>query len=89
MVELEGKIVAYTFGYFLNSEIFCDLLEVADKGFRGLATYIFKQFCADPVLQSVKFINVMDDFAMETVKWTKMSFRPALLLPTYSINLHR
>ncbi len=89
VVEVEGKIVAYTFGYFVNSEIFCDFLEVVDKKYRGLATYVFKQFCADPILQAVKFINVMDDFAMETVNWTKMSFRPALLLPMYSVGLYR
>lgn len=89
VVEVEGKIVAYTFGYFVNSEIFCDFLEVADRKYRGLATYVFKEFCDDPVLQAVKFINVMDDFAMGTVSWTKMSFRPALLLPIYSVGLYR
>lgn len=89
VVEVEGKIVAYTFGYFVSSEIFCDFLEVADKKYRGLATYVFKRFCADPVLQDVKFINGMDDFTTETVNWTKMSFRPALLLPIYSVDLDR
>ena len=89
VIQVDGRIVAYTFGYFISPEIFCDFLEVADRKYKGLATYVFKQFCADPVLQAVKFINVMDDFAMETVNWTKMSFRPALLLPIYSVGLDR
>ena len=86
VVEIDGQVVAYTFGYFLGQETFCDFLEVADKEYKGLATYIFYQLCNDPVLTHVKFINVMDDFAIESVNRTKMSFRPSLKLPAYVIS---
>ncbi len=86
VVRVDGKVAAYTFGYFLNKDTFCDLLEIADPQFKGLATYIFWQLCNDPVLRETKFINVMDDFVPESVNRTKMSFRPAALLPSYTIS---
>lgn len=89
VVEVEGKIVAYTFGYFIGSQTFCVLLEIADKKYQGLATYIFNQLCQDPVIEKVKFINVMDDFALGNVNRTKMSFRPSVLLPVYTVSLLR
>ncbi len=87
VVEVNSKIVAYSFGYFVGAETFCVLLEVADIEYQGLSTYIFRQFCQDPVLRDVKFINAMDDFALENVNETKMSFRPCVLLPTYTVSL--
>ncbi len=87
VVEVKGKIVAYTFGYFVGSQTFCVLLEIADKKYQGLATYIFNQLCQDPVIEKAKFINVMDDFALGNVNWTKMSFRPSVLLPAYTVSL--
>ncbi len=87
VVEMKGKIVAYTFGYFVKTDVFCDLVEIADTRYKGLATYIFNQFCNDPALGDVKFINVMDDFAMEKVNHTKMSFRPTILMPAYTVSL--
>ncbi|MCB9771695.1 MAG: DUF2156 domain-containing protein [Candidatus Omnitrophica bacterium] len=86
VVEVDGKVVAYTFGYFLNEKTFCDLLEIADKKYSGLATYVFYQFCNDSVLANVKFINVMDDFAIKSVNRVKMSFRPSLKLPAYVVS---
>lgn len=86
VVRVDGKIAAYTFGYFLNKETFCDLVEIADAKFKGLATYIFWQLCNDPVLRETKFINVMDDYLPESVNRTKMSFRPAALLPSYTVS---
>ncbi len=85
VVVVDGRIAAYTFGYFLNDEMFCVLHEIADLDCKGLAGFIFREFCADPELRGVKFINVMDDFAMDKVAQTKLSYRPALLLPVYVI----
>lgn len=87
VVEVNGKIAAYTFGYFVGSQSFCVLLEVADSRYRGLATYIFCRLCQDPLLQEAKFINAMDDFALQNVNRTKMSFRPCALLPVYAASL--
>ena len=87
VVKVDDEIVAYTFGYFVGTETFCDFLEIANYAYTGLSTFIFSQFCNDPALANAKFINVMDDFAMKSVNWTKMSFRPSVMLPTYTVSL--
>ncbi|OGX24322.1 MAG: hypothetical protein A2787_09035 [Omnitrophica WOR_2 bacterium RIFCSPHIGHO2_01_FULL_48_9] len=85
VVEVDGEVKGYTFGYPLSSAIFCVLFEIVDLEVKGLAAYIFREFCADRALSNYKFINVMDDFAMEDVKQTKLSFKPVMLFPSYSI----
>lgn len=89
VVEVDGRIAAYTFGYFVGEKTFCVLLEIADKDCKGLATYIFNRLCQDPALEKVKWINVMDDFGPENVCRTKMSFRPLVLLPVYTVSEKR
>ncbi len=86
VVQIQGKIIAYTFGYFVSAQTFCVLCEIADKEYQGLATYIFNQLCQDLALRDVKFINAMDDFALENVNRTKMFFRPVVLLPIYTVS---
>jgi hypothetical protein len=87
VVELNGMIVGYTFGYPLNSETFCVALEVTEPGFKGLTTFIFREFCADAQVAPFKFINAMDDFGMPGVARAKRSWRPAHMENTYSICL--
>jgi hypothetical protein len=87
VVEVNARIAGYTFGYFVGQETFCDLLEITDPQYSGLGAYIFNQLCQDPALLGVKFINVMDDCAPQNVNRTKMSFRPAALLPVYNVSL--
>ncbi len=89
---LEGRVVlvdqkpqAYTFGYPLNKDTFCVLVEVTNLDINGLSVYIFNKFCADNALKNFKFINAMDDFAMDNVAKTKESFRPAFLIPSYTV----
>ena len=86
VVVVNNKVVAYTFGYLVNAKIFCDFCEVADIQFKGLPTYIFSRLCDDPILSKTEFINVMDDFEMENVTQTKLSFRPALMMQGYVIS---
>lgn len=87
VVESEGRIAAYSFGYFVGTDTFCDFLEIADHRCGGAATYIFHQLCSDSCMSGTKFINVMDDFCAPSVNRTKMSFRPAVLLPSYNVSM--
>ena len=86
VLKVDNKIVAYTFGHFLSKDMFCDLVEIADLEFKGAATYIFWLLCNDQVLKGIKFINVMDDMVPENVRRTKMSFRPAVMVPSYTVS---
>lgn len=85
VVTIDGKIMAYTFGYPLNTETFCVLFEIADLSFNGLGVFIFREFCRDAELAPYKFINVMDDFELRNIQRAKSSFHPAVLLPSYTV----
>lgn len=85
VVTVDGKVKAYTFGYPLNKDIFCVLFEVADLSFKGLGVFIFREFCRDAAAP-YKFINVMDDFELENVRRTKMSFQPAVMFASYVVS---
>ena len=85
VVEVNGQLKGYTFGYPLSQDMFCVLFEIVDLGIKGLPVYIFREFCHDRVLQRYKFINAMDDFAMPNIEKTKLSYQPSFLLPSYTI----
>jgi len=86
VITIDGKIKAYSFGFPLNQDTFCILFEVADLNIKGLSMGIFREFCADCEIQNFQFINVMDDFGLENIKATKLSFRPYQTLPSYVVS---
>jgi len=85
VVEVNGQVKAYTFGYAVTSKVFCVLMEVADRDVRGLSAFIFREFCADPQVKRFSFINVMDDWGLDNLSTVKLAYHPALLLPAYTV----
>ncbi|MBF0479298.1 MAG: DUF2156 domain-containing protein [Candidatus Omnitrophica bacterium] len=85
VVKVEGKICAYTFGYPLTKDMFCVVLEVADLSMKGLPTYIFREFCNDAQVRPYKLLNAMDDTGIPNLTATKESFRPVLMVPSYTL----
>lgn len=85
VVCVNDKIVGYTCGYALNDDIFCVLFEITDLSLKGLPVYIFREFCADPDIAGFRFINAMDDFGLENIEKTKLSFRPGILWSSYVV----
>lgn len=85
VVRVKGKIAGYTLGYPLSENMFCVLFEIADLNFKGLSVYLFREFCNDPKLAGFPFVNAMDDFALENIQKTKLSFRPRILFPSYTL----
>ncbi|MBF0532670.1 MAG: hypothetical protein HQL23_06180 [Candidatus Omnitrophica bacterium] len=85
VVRVKGKIRGYTFGFRMRDDMFCVLLEVTHPEYRGLPAYIFREFSDDKEVRPYKFLNVMDDCGAENLAWTKMSFRPTLLLKSYIV----
>ena len=86
VVLIDGKVSAYTFGFEVTGKVFCVFSEIVDLKVNGLSVFIFNEFCKDKALEQYKFINVMDDFELENIGKTKMSFNPAVLLDSYSIS---
>ena len=81
VVWVDGLIRAYTFGYPRSREVFCLLLEVADRSVAGLAQYQFREFCREN--QRYPFINTMGDLGLPSVARTKHAYRPCQLVPNY------
>ena len=85
VVFIDGVLKGYTFGYSLNSEVFCVLFEVTDLGIKGLAQFLFRAFCQEQA--AYQWINTMDDSGLENLKRVKLSYRPAKLLSSYNLFL--
>ena len=81
VVWVDGSIRAYAFGYPRSREVFCVLLEVADRSVDGLAQYLFREFCREN--QHYPFVNTMGDSGLPSVARTKHAYRPCQLVPNY------
>ena len=82
VVEIDGNVRGFTFGYAVSPSVWCVLYEVTDLAVKGLAQYIFREFCRE--MPGYRFINVMDDSGLENLRGVKMSYHPARLAPMYT-----
>jgi hypothetical protein len=85
VVEVDQKIVAYSFGYSLNSQIFCVLLEITNVSSSGLSAFIFNRVCADDKQRQHALINTMDDFGIPYVAASKQAYHPSVKPVSYTI----
>ena len=85
IVFIDGGLKGYTFGYHLTSEIFCVLFEVTDLEIKGLAQFLFREFCREQA--AYRWINTMDDSGLENLKRVKLSYRPVKQLSSYNLFL--
>ncbi len=80
-VRINRELKAFSFGYPLNKNTFCILYEITDLGVKGLAQFIFRRFSQE--LKDYRYINIMDDSGLENLRKTKLSYKPARLVPAY------
>ena len=81
VVWVDGSIKAYAFGYPRSREVFCLLLEVADRSIFGLGHYLFREFCRE--IQQHPFVNTMSDSGLPSVARTKHAYRPIQLVSNF------
>jgi ribosomal protein S18 acetylase RimI-like enzyme len=78
----------FTFGEYLGNDQSSITIEKTDLETKGLAQFIFSEFCrqhwADRPL-----VNAGDDWGLETLAWTKRSYRPVKMLKKYILRLNR
>ena len=84
VVRINGEIKGYTFGYPLNGDTFCVLFEVTDLCTKGLAQFIYREFCRE-LVETYRWINAMDDSGLENLRRVKRSYHPTRLMPSYNI----
>ncbi|MBA3964903.1 MAG: DUF2156 domain-containing protein [Nitrospirales bacterium] len=87
IVWVDGAVKAYTFGFPRSPEVFCVLLEVADRSVYGLAQYLFREFCRE--FQAYPLINTMDDSGLPALAKTKLAYHPCQLVPTTLPSPHK
>jgi uncharacterized protein len=81
VVEINGKIEAFTAGFALNPRIFCVLYEFADLSFKGSSQFIFRRLCRE--MEEYSFINSMDDSGLESLRKVKESYHPLKIIPSF------
>ena len=84
IVRIDEEVRGYTFGYPLNSDTFCVLFEITDIGIKGLAQFVYREFCKE-LRDTYRWVNAMDDSGLETLKRVKRSYHPTKLIPSYNI----
>ena len=84
VVRIDGEIRGYTFGYPLNVRTFCVLFEITDLRTKGLAQFIYREFCRE-LKETYRWINAMDDSGLENLKRVKRAYHPIELIPTYNV----
>lgn len=86
-VKINEKLVAYTFGYELNSDTFCILFEITDLCIKGISQFIFREFCRE-LSSSYRWINTMSDSGLENLKRVKRAYHPKQIISSYNIYGH-
>lgn len=84
MVKIDQEIKGYIMSAELNESTVVVAAEITDLAIKGLAQYIFREFCQE--MKQSHWINVMDDSGLESLRRVKESYHPDLLVPSYIIN---
>ena len=78
----------FTFGEWLGSSQSSITIEKTDLTVKGLAQFIFSDFCRQYWSQR-PLVNVGDDWGLESLAWTKQSYRPVKMLRKYVLRRER
>jgi hypothetical protein len=80
----DDRLVGFTLGEYLCGDTCSILIEKTDRRFAGSAQYIFSEFCRQ-YWADTKWCNVGDDWEIESLAWTKQSYRPAYRIPKWVV----
>lgn len=73
----------FTFGEWLGSSQSSIIIEKTDLACKGLAQFIFSEFCQRE-WATQPLVNVGDDWGLPSLAWTKQSYRPVRMLQKYT-----
>ena len=80
----QWMLKGFTFGERLGCDQSSITIEKTDLAIKGLPQFIFSEFCRTAWADR-PFVNVGDDWGLETLAWTKMSYRPVKMLHKYML----
>ena len=79
------RLRGFTFGEPLAGGAQCAIaVEKTDLQTKGLAQFIFSEFCRRN-WSGCPLVNVGDAWGLESLAWTKNSYRPVKMLPKYTL----
>ena len=79
----DNRAAAFTYGSPLNRDTFCTHVEKADTSFYGAGAMINNLF-AQELSSEYTYINREEDLGIEGLRFSKLSYRPTILLHKYS-----
>ncbi len=82
IIEIYGKIVAFTIGERINEKNFLIHFEKAMPEYLGAYSVINQEF-AKTLLNKFEFINREEDMGIAGLRKSKLSYKPFALLPKY------
>jgi hypothetical protein len=81
-LRLDGKLIGFSLGTFINPDMFCVHIEKADWNIPGaypvLTNEVARMYC-----QNVSLINREDDMGIEGLRKSKLSYRPVKIAMKY------
>jgi len=82
VIEVGGKVAAFTFGERLNEDTAVVHVEKADTAFKGVYSTINREFCA-AYWQDMKYINRQEDLGIPGLRKAKESYHPVKMIKKY------
>lgn len=82
VISVGEKLVAYTFGIPRHHDMFCVLLEIADRTIPGLAQYLFREYARE--MRAFRYINTLDDSGLVSLARSKQAYHPCSLVKSYT-----
>jgi len=83
VVRINNRVEGYLFGFKRRGDMFCILLEITNLDIRGLAQFIFREFCREREMEGFRYINTLGDSGLETLRRVKLSYRPSKIVPSH------
>jgi uncharacterized protein len=81
VLKVDGVIVGVSLGEQLTKNMMSNIIEKTNPAINGASQFIFREFARR--WSDSEFLNAQDDFGIEYLKKTKLSYKPIKLIKSY------